>query len=982
MDELNKKYKSELSPKIISSFPPFEKKTISFDESILMHCYPNGYQIIKSSSQPKPVVFSFILDNNYYNLNYPQKYLTCLICYENIVQYKLLNEQEKIFCSDDEEEKKNNKFDISSKNTFNLAIDQIKDPEIYIPKCLLIMSLCPYFGEFEKILMEIYNYSLGIIPNNENETVKERVRSSKILNNKKDIYDPIDKIIENLLIELPVPPRGFTTIEYSLNNRKRVIKQNAMNELPLININLKKIFLDFQVKDIITIYNYLFLEGRLLFFSKDIDILNLYIYGFLSLLYPFQYQYQIVTILPEKNFEIMESITPFIAGINQSYTEDFFDRMGFTLSDTILIIDIDNCKYIVYNEMSELPEFPKSHKNKLESGLTTVLNKYLKTERIRLSQEIPDITQIRKSAIYHSSSVKSNISMYDPTIGNWLFKENNDSLSNFQINYDFNREINELFFIFNANLLSNYSKFLNLDFYSSNIMPCLEILFKVDHFLKGVPDVDKPFYEKFISETQIFGDFLYLRMIPKNTKEKIRILLFDEKIVKNSASFFKRPPPPVFTNSKLYDFVDKFEIQKPRKITENEINYCKSHKINLLSYGIVVIEDKKENQIKFIYPIFPKLTTKLFFQQNYHEYFTPNNWNESIEGVNEELISKSHLGGISVGQDDMKNYIYLCWMQMWAMTFWYCDEIEQNYRFQKLLEVLQKTSCHEMEIFNILFEALSKYGKNDNMILKLYALLLKLHLNPSLKVHKIVMEIIEKKNMEGNFNEKLKIILEKEKNKKYDKKGFRKRVFRPKYYTDIISEDITFYAFDTCLICQNAINLEEASKNFKAMSKELEWIKCPKCKNAILPKILIQFGNEINKTGEMKKNTSKFENVVLFSPYGLKSNYTSTLLKNFGIKLELEELMMKFGGIFWVSLWYFKLNHLEYDFMLPYENKTYAQYTNKLIVKSAKIGIKNNLKNMKRNFDLDDLEIETYRLTILKPWKYRMNNILSNNSSE
>lgn len=50
-----------------------------------------------------------------------------------------------------------------------------------------------------------------------------------------------------------------------------------------------------------------------------------------------------------------------------------------------------------------------------------------------------------------------------------------------------------------------------------------------------------------------------------------------------------------------------------------------------------------------------------------------------------------------------------------------------------------------MEIFNLLFETLSKYSKNSNMILKLYAVLLKLHLNPSLKVHKIVMDIIEKK---------------------------------------------------------------------------------------------------------------------------------------------------------------------------------------------------------------------------------------------
>lgn len=95
-----------------------------------------------------------------------------------------------------------------------------------------------------------------------------------------------------------------------------------------------------------------------------------------------------------------------------------------------------------------------------------------------------------------------------------------ETFNNFNIDYEFNKKINEIFFNFNANLLANYSKFLNLDFYSSNIMPCLEILFKVEDYLNEIPEQDKKFYDKFISETQIFGDFLYLRMIPKNSKEK------------------------------------------------------------------------------------------------------------------------------------------------------------------------------------------------------------------------------------------------------------------------------------------------------------------------------------------------------------------------------------------------------------------------------------------------------------------------------
>ena len=47
-----------------------------------------------------------------------------------------------------------------------------------------------------------------------------------------------------------------------------------------------------------------------------------------------------------------------------------------------------------------------------------------------------------------------------------------------------------------------------------------------------------------------------------------------------------------------------------------------------------------------------------------------------------------------------------------------------------------------MEIYNILFEALSQFGK-DYMVLKLYDIILKQHLNPSYKVHSIVMKIVQ-----------------------------------------------------------------------------------------------------------------------------------------------------------------------------------------------------------------------------------------------
>ena len=82
---------------------------------------------------------------------------------------------------------------------------------------------------------------------------------NNITNDNFKILIPIDKIIENLCIELPVPPRGIFSVEYTLINEERKLRQNLMNELPLIEVNLKKVFITYDLPDIITIYLCLFL---------------------------------------------------------------------------------------------------------------------------------------------------------------------------------------------------------------------------------------------------------------------------------------------------------------------------------------------------------------------------------------------------------------------------------------------------------------------------------------------------------------------------------------------------------------------------------------------------------------------------------------------------------------------------------------------------------------------------------------------------
>ena len=158
--------------------------------------------------------------------------------------------------------------------------------------------------------------------------------------------------------------------------------------------------------------------------------------------------------------------------------------------------------------------------------------------------------------------------------------------------------------------------------------------------------------------------------------------------------------------------------------------------------------------------------------------------------------------------------------------------------------------------------------------------------------------------------------------------------------------------------------------NFRAMNRKLTWTTCPfpDCQTPILPKLTIQFRKEINKNGKMKQNSCKLENIVLFSPFFLKNNYNSAALRTCGVKMDVEDLMLKFNNIFWNSLWYFKLKHLEYDFMLPYEEGLNKEIDDYLDISIGDDENKNDNNNNENKIEIKNEEkvINKFDLSMLK----------------
>ena len=78
------------------------------------------------------------------------------------------------------------------------------------------------------------------------------------------------------------------------------------------------------------------------------------------------------------------------------------------------------------------------------------------------------------------------------------------------------------------------------------------------------------------------------------------------------------------------------------------------------------------------------------------------------------MILKSSLGRNNNRTLEMKNYLYLTWLEIWAYTFWYNEIAERHFRFDQMLDVLDKVIHHEMNIFNLMFDVLKKQNLQKN----------------------------------------------------------------------------------------------------------------------------------------------------------------------------------------------------------------------------------------------------------------------------
>ena len=894
--------------KMITKFPEFDNNNDAVDDEILSYCFPYGFKpYYNDNGIILEKKFSIILDNNLFSSEYPQKYLTCLLFYESLAQYKELSEQilgknNNSDLKEDELEsfnndnininqendnfekrrsntptKKENKINnertktkiyIQEEKYLNKISNIYKYKYYFIPKCICIVSIHPNLKLFQEILTSIYRYSLSY-------------------QNK-----PIEKIITNLLIEVPIAPRGIYKIEFSLPDRVKTLTQTENNKLLLSEIDLRNFYNNIHLDIQIEVLKHLIFGSKVIIFSKNINNLTEVILAFLHLLFPFKYPFQVTSYLNKKSYNILESISPYFIGINESYTQDFFKINDISLEGMdVLAVDLDNNSFELLST-EVFPEFPSKLINNLIKEIKIIEKKY-----INKGEEEEEEHEQEENA---ENDEEKEIEFEE-------VKKDSD-----EIVEQFNNFYQSAFFFFMCEIIKNYEDYLNMNYFKNtkDIVTSIETLYNCDEFIKFHSTTDIPFYTKFVKESQLFADFIYKRMIPKNNQETIDVLLVNDTLtmIKNKTKFFGKEPTD-FSDRTEYNINSIYRVQAARDLTENEKKDIMKNIDKLKRKGQVIAIDcfkKKSKNVEktaiFKYQLFPQLDFNIYFNNdNANEYCLPPDYSEEIEAINVDVISKSSLGQTMNRSLEMMNYLYLSWLEAWAFTFWYIDKKERPYRFNQMIDVLNKVIHHEMNILNLLFDALSKSSENE-MILKLYRKLIDLNINPSSFIYNIISSVIDKTQLRVIKESQIKLSQAKidDNELKYKNCDINKYKNLKRTFSSIedqleINQKLKFHTKFPCIICGEKINLLNVCKNFSDVKNDILWVPC-KCGEYNLPKINVRFGVELLRDKVHK--TSSFDEIVIHSPYNLKINLKNAVMRNYGTKLKVTEFKSQFMPLF------------------------------------------------------------------------------------
>ena len=196
------------------------------------------------------------------------------------------------------------------------AAPAIVERIMFAPKCVLLTSHWPFFTQMENFLTSLYAFITPSSPT---------------------LPFPIERALQNLIVETPLPPPGQLQVEcHPLPSLVLLFSRPPPNALPLHDFSTLYLFRLLSPDNVLTVFSAVSVEKRVLFISSHLHRLTLSAESLLSFLFPFFWRNIYIPLLPQQLLEFTCAPMPYIMGCPTQYKPET------ELLDGVLVVDLDS----------------------------------------------------------------------------------------------------------------------------------------------------------------------------------------------------------------------------------------------------------------------------------------------------------------------------------------------------------------------------------------------------------------------------------------------------------------------------------------------------------------------------------------------------------------------------------------------------------------------------------------------------------------
>ena len=306
-----------------SFIPSLQKKIIPAqheqgqDPDVAAFIFPHGVRLVTpdvADANPIPVVTSFVLTS----ADRSRMYGACIVWYEPLpvdVLNAYLDECDEVAGKLGTASVNNESPKDSTRQACNMPDDSKNSSIAHAPEAICLLSRAPVFEALNSCCRQLF-----------------RVRLSGAL------------ITENFLDPLfstPIPPHGCSA-SLQLGNAPLTFSIPGANELPHTMMRGRDYLLLFErldVASVIMIWAMLLTEHKVVLQASQCHLLTMAAETLCSLLFPFNWQFVYIPILPASYLDILQAPVPFLMGIDEEVLSLAMERGD--IPDDVVQVDLD-----------------------------------------------------------------------------------------------------------------------------------------------------------------------------------------------------------------------------------------------------------------------------------------------------------------------------------------------------------------------------------------------------------------------------------------------------------------------------------------------------------------------------------------------------------------------------------------------------------------------------------------------------------------